>query len=183
MSVAGDAAGRPHLAAVLTLLDSYFAAINRHDFPAYRRLFIPAIQHGLQHFGAGYASIVDSAATLTGLTVTGPEGLAARVTFTGHQKPAASPNHAACDHWHITCSSSTGPADTRSGGPGLASHRRCRPAADLLIHGLIRAGRRPDTPPGVHPADARAGQLPSCVRRAAGSGHRVSGVLNYFAGS
>jgi hypothetical protein len=102
VSVAGDIAGRSHLAAVLTLLDSYFAAINRHDFPAYRRLFIPAIQAGLQHFGAGYASTVDSAATLTGLTVTGPEGLAAQVTFTSHQKPAASPNHAACDHWDIT---------------------------------------------------------------------------------
>jgi hypothetical protein len=102
VSVTTGAAGRPHLGAVLALLDSYFAAINRHDFLAYRRLFIPAIQASLQHFGAGYASTVDSAAELTGLIVTGPEGLAARVTFTSHQKPAASPNHAACDHWDIT---------------------------------------------------------------------------------
>jgi hypothetical protein len=52
--------------------------------------------------GAGYASTVDSAATLTGLIVAGPAGLAARVTFTSHQKPAASPDRAACDHWDIT---------------------------------------------------------------------------------
>ena len=32
----------------------------------------------------------------------GPAGLAARVTFTSHQNPAASPDHAACDHWDIT---------------------------------------------------------------------------------
>ena len=102
VSVAAGAAGRPHAGAVLTLLDSYFTAINDHDFPAYRRLFIPAIQAGMRHFGAGYASTVDSAATLTGLIVTGPAGLAARVTFTSHQKPAASPDHAACDHWDIT---------------------------------------------------------------------------------
>jgi hypothetical protein len=71
VSAAAGAAGRPHAGAVLTLLDSYFTAINDHDFPAYRRLFIPAIQAGMWHFGAVYASTADSAATLTGLIVTG----------------------------------------------------------------------------------------------------------------
>ena len=94
--------GDPAAAQIEVLVASYFTAINDHDFPAYRRLFIPAIQAGMRHFGAGYASTVDSAATLTGLIVTGPAGLAARVTFTSHQKPAASPDHAACDHWDIT---------------------------------------------------------------------------------
>jgi hypothetical protein len=39
---------------------------------------------------------------LTGLTATGPQGLAAMVTFVSHQNPAASPDHAACDRWHVT---------------------------------------------------------------------------------
>jgi len=33
---------------------------------------------------------------------TGPQGLAAMVTFVCHQNPAASPDHAACDRWHVT---------------------------------------------------------------------------------
>ena len=84
------------------LLDSYFSAINRHDFQAYSSLFIPAIRVSLHNFGAGYQSTRDSRARLTGLAVTGPQGLAAMVTFVSHQNPADSPDHAACDRWHIT---------------------------------------------------------------------------------
>jgi hypothetical protein len=87
---------------VLTLLDSYFSAINQHDFPAYSSLFIPAIRATMHNFGAGYQSTRDSRARLTGLAATGPEGLAAMVTFVSHQNAADSPDRAACDRWHIT---------------------------------------------------------------------------------
>jgi hypothetical protein len=87
---------------VTVLLTDYFAAINHHDFQGYARLFIPAIQATMQHFGSGYRSTVDSGATLTGVVPTGPQGLAATVTFTSHQDPAASPDHAACNRWDIT---------------------------------------------------------------------------------
>jgi hypothetical protein len=87
---------------VIMLLDSYFSDINQHDFPAYSRLFIPAIRATMHNFDAGYQSTRDSRARLTGLAATGPEGLAAMVTFVSHQNPADSPDHAACNRWHIT---------------------------------------------------------------------------------
>jgi hypothetical protein len=100
--IAPAAAGQPHVNRVVTLLDSYFSAINRHDFQAYSSLFIPAIRVSLHNFGAGYQSTRDSRARLTGLATTGPQGLAAMVTFVSHQNPADSPDHAACDRWHVT---------------------------------------------------------------------------------
>ena len=100
--IAPAVAIEPHAQQVVTVLDSYFSAINRHDFPAYRSLFIPAIRVSLHVFGAGYQSTRDSRARLTGLAATGPLGLAAAVTFVSHQIPADSPDHAACDRWHIT---------------------------------------------------------------------------------
>jgi len=102
VAVAPAAAQVPHVQPVVTLLSNYFTAINRHDFQGYVSLFIPAIRASMQRFGRGYASTVDSDATLTGLVATGPQGLAATVTFTSHQHPADSPDHAACDRWDIT---------------------------------------------------------------------------------
>ena len=100
--IAPAAAGQPHVNQVVTVLDSYFSAINRHDFQAYSSLFIPAIRVSPHNFGAGFHSTRDSRATLTGLATTGPQGLAAMVTFVSHQNPAHSPDHAACDRWHVT---------------------------------------------------------------------------------
>ena len=100
--IAPAVAIQPHAQLVVTVLDSYFSAINRHDFQAYRSLFIPAIRVSLHNFGAGYQSTRDSRARLTGLAATGPLGLAATVTFVSHQTAADSPDHAACDRWHIT---------------------------------------------------------------------------------
>ena len=102
VTVAPAAAVQPHVHRVVMLLDSYFSAINRHDFQAYSSLFIPAIRVGLHNFGTAYQSTRDSRARLTGLSVTGPQGLAATVTFVSHQNPAESPDRAACDRWHIT---------------------------------------------------------------------------------
>jgi hypothetical protein len=102
VTVTPAAATEPHVDPVLMVLDSYFSAINQHDFPAYSSLFVPAIRATMHNFGAGYQSTRDSRARLTGLAATGPEGLAAMVTFVSHQNAADSPDHAACDRWHIT---------------------------------------------------------------------------------
>lgn len=102
VTVTPATAVQPHVDPVVILLDSYFSAINQHDFPAYSSLFIPAIRATMHNFGAGYQSTRDSRARLTGLAPTGPEGLAAMVTFVSHQNPADSPDHAACDRWHVT---------------------------------------------------------------------------------
>ena len=101
VTVTPAAAGQPHVHRVVTLLHRYFSAINRHDFQAYSGLFIPAIRVGMHNFGAAYQSTRDARARLTGLSATGPQGLAAMVTFVSHQNPASSPDHAACDRWHI----------------------------------------------------------------------------------
>jgi hypothetical protein len=102
VTVTPAAAAEPHVHPVIMLLDSYFSALNQRDFPAYSSLFIPAIRATMHGFGPGYQSTRDSRARLTGLARTGPEGLAAMVTFVSHQNPADSPDHAACDRWHIT---------------------------------------------------------------------------------
>jgi hypothetical protein len=102
VTITPAAASLPHVHRVVTLLDHYFSAINRHDFPAYSSLFIPAIRVSMRNFAAAYQSTRDSRARLTGLSATGPQGLAARVTFVSHQNPADSPDHAACDRWHVT---------------------------------------------------------------------------------
>jgi hypothetical protein len=102
VTVTSAAAVQPHVHPVVMLLDNYFSAINQHDFPAYSSLFIPAIRATMHNFDAGYHSTRDSRARLTGLAATGPEGLAATVTFVSHQNPANSPDHAGCDRWHIT---------------------------------------------------------------------------------
>ena len=100
--VAPDVGFQPHAHRVALLLDRYFGAINQHDFQAYSSLFIPAIRVSMHNFGSGYQSTRDSRTALTGLVPTGPQGLAAMVTFVSHQNPAESPDHAMCDRWHIT---------------------------------------------------------------------------------
>ena len=102
VTVTPGAAVQPHVHGVVALLDTYFSAINQHDFQAYSSLFIPAIRATMHNFGPGYLSTRDSRARLTGLAPTGPQGLAAMVTFVSHQNPANSPDHAACDRWHVT---------------------------------------------------------------------------------
>jgi hypothetical protein len=102
VTVTPAAAGQPHVHRVVTLLDNYFSAINQHDFPAYSSLFIPAIRVSRHNFAAAYQSTRDSRARLTRLAATGPQGLAAMVTFVSHQNPADSPDHAACNRWHVT---------------------------------------------------------------------------------
>jgi hypothetical protein len=104
VSVAAGAGGRAGPAAVAAFLTGYFAAINRHDYGGYLRLFGPGSRRSLSAAGfrAGYKTTRDSAETLTGVTAAGPGEVAAAVTFTSRQAPAASPLQAACVRWRIT---------------------------------------------------------------------------------
>ena len=98
------AASGPHTAAVVAFLTRYFTAINDHDFAAYKRLFSTSLRGGLSRtaFARGYGSSQDSQATLQSIAGTGQAELAAAVTFTSHQRPAASPKHTACNVWTIS---------------------------------------------------------------------------------
>jgi hypothetical protein len=95
---------QPGSAAVAAFLTRYFAAINRHDYTGYLQLFGPGSRRSLSvaGFRRGYASTRDSAETLTGITAGSPGEVAATVTFTSRQAPAASAAHAACERWRIT---------------------------------------------------------------------------------
>jgi hypothetical protein len=104
VAIAAGARGRPGAAAVAAFLTRYFAAINRHDYRGYLRLFGPGSRRSLSAAGfrAGYGTTRDSAETLTEIPVAGRGEMAAAVTFTSRQAPAASPVHAACVRWRIT---------------------------------------------------------------------------------
>jgi hypothetical protein len=104
VAIAPTAAGQPHVQQVAALLKTYFGSINSRDYVGYSRLFIPQMRESVQNFNAGYRSTTDSGATLAGLSATGADGLAATVTFTSHQLPADSPDHAACDKWDVVLS-------------------------------------------------------------------------------
>jgi hypothetical protein len=89
---------------VLAWVESYFTAINAHDYQAYISLLSPrlAANYSATDFANGYGSTVDSAATLTGITDQGG-GEAATVSFTSHQNPSQSVNgQDSCDLWTIT---------------------------------------------------------------------------------
>jgi hypothetical protein len=100
--VAPSAEGGPDLQAVTTLLQSYFTAINQHDYAAYTSLLAPSMaqQNPASVFASG--STTDTDETLTALSATGSSGLAATVTFTSSQQPAESPDNSSCDEWIIT---------------------------------------------------------------------------------
>jgi hypothetical protein len=98
------AAAAPHAAAVLTLLNRYFHAINSHAYGAYERLFSPAMRSGLSAaaFTAGFGTSHDSAVTLHSISDLGPGELAAVMSFTSHQQAAGSATQTSCTTWHIT---------------------------------------------------------------------------------
>jgi hypothetical protein len=86
---------------IAALLDSYFDAVNRHQYSEYSSLFEPHHQLTAGQFRAGYRTTHDSNAVLVGL-IAQRHGLTATVTFQSHQQPASSPNHARCTDWRIT---------------------------------------------------------------------------------
>jgi hypothetical protein len=89
---------------VARLLNSYFTAINHHDYQAYAALLDPAAaaRETPARFARGYGTTTDSDATLTSITDLGNGREAASVTFASHQAPSASPDGSSCDVWSIT---------------------------------------------------------------------------------
>lgn len=104
VSVAPLAASSPYETTVLSLLVSYFTAINDHDFTAYQQLFDPELRaaESATVFSAGYGTTTDSAITLTSIGVIGTGELVAEVTFVSHQQPVASPTDSACTAWTVS---------------------------------------------------------------------------------
>jgi hypothetical protein len=104
VALAAGLRGRPGAAGLDALVTRYFAAINRHDYRGYLRLFGPGSGRSLSAAGfrAGYGTTRDSAETLRGMTALGAGEVAATVTFTSRQAPSATPAHAACLRWRIT---------------------------------------------------------------------------------
>lgn len=87
-----------------SFLNSYFTAINGHDYQQYRALLDRKLRRdeSLQAFTNGYSSTSDSAATLTSIYSVGGGEIGAAVSFTSHQSPAQSPTDTGCTTWDIT---------------------------------------------------------------------------------
>jgi hypothetical protein len=101
VAVAPSVAAQSGEQQVVSFLQSYFAAINAHNYAKYAALVAPPQRPTLAQFEGGYSSTADSAATLTGMTPTGT-GVAATVKFTSHQSPSESPTGTGCTMWRIT---------------------------------------------------------------------------------
>jgi len=95
------AAQQPGEQQVISFLQSYFTAINNHDYGQYASLVTPSQRPSPTVFENGFGTTTDSNATLTGLVPYGT-GVAANVKFTSNQSPSESPDGASCNAWHIT---------------------------------------------------------------------------------
>jgi len=116
--------------AVVAFLNSYFTAINAHNYAAYNALLDPQLQQNDSQstFDSGYATTKDSAETLTGITGTGGGGEAATVSFTSHQSPADSATNSSCTSWTITLylePNGTGYLDSPAPSGYHASYQAC----------------------------------------------------------
>ena len=101
VTASAAAAQQPGEQQVVSFLQSYFTAINNHDYGGYASLVTSSMRPTPAEFENGFGTTTDSKATLTGLVPYGT-GVAAAVKFTNNQSPSASPDGAACDVWHIT---------------------------------------------------------------------------------
>src|SRR5215468_9527929 len=101
VAVSAAAAQQPGEQQVVSFLQSYFTAINNHDYGQYASLVTSSQRPTPAEFENGFGTTTDSNATLTGLVPYGT-GMAATVKFTSNQSPSASPDGASCDAWHIT---------------------------------------------------------------------------------
>jgi hypothetical protein len=125
------AASKPGARTAAHLVSSYFAAINRRDYAAYRKLLAPGSRQGLTRraFSSGYASTRDTRVTLRALRARPHRGRAASVTFTSHQRAADSPVRASCTRWHVTLflvPSGSGYLIGPAPASYHATYRRCR---------------------------------------------------------
>src|SRR5215469_3554940 len=101
VAVSAAAAQQPGEQQVVSFLQSYFTAINNHDYGQYASLVTSSQRPTPAEFENGFGTTTDSNVTLTGLVPYGT-GEAATVKFTSNQSPSASPDGASCDAWHIT---------------------------------------------------------------------------------
>jgi hypothetical protein len=101
VAVAASAAQGPDEPHVLQFLQTYFTAINNHDYGRYAPLVMSAQRPTPAQFQNGFSTTTDSAATLTALAPT-PTGVAATLSFTSHQSPSQSPTSTNCNRWRIT---------------------------------------------------------------------------------
>jgi hypothetical protein len=104
VAMTAAAAGDADAPAILSFLDSYFTAINTHDYQAYDALLSPQLQQEITQpaFDSGYQGTSDSAETLAGVSAASSGDTAAAVTFTSHQDPDAADNDESCTDWQIT---------------------------------------------------------------------------------
>jgi hypothetical protein len=105
VAVSGPAQSDPVEPQVLSWVESYFTAINAHDYNAYVSLLGSQLAANVTpaSFTHGFGSTRDSAATLTSISDEGSGYEAATVSFTSHQNPSQSVNgQDSCDLWTIT---------------------------------------------------------------------------------
>jgi hypothetical protein len=115
---------------VASLLDSYFTAINTHDYQRFRAVLGQQMQQieTPQRFATGFRSTSASGAVLIGLSATAGGRVAAIVDFTSRQWPADSPDHLSCTRWTITLYLQPAAGTYLVGVPRAgyqASHRSC----------------------------------------------------------
>jgi hypothetical protein len=104
VQTAPTVAGNPQAAPIVSLLDSYFTAINGRDYQSYLSLLTAPERQGLTaaRFASGFASTTDTGEMLTGISPA-DGATVATVTFTSHQNPADSVNgHQTCTRWRIS---------------------------------------------------------------------------------
>jgi hypothetical protein len=131
IQVSAAAAASPAAGPVQDVLASYFTAINQHDYQQYASLLTPALQQGVTpaSFASGYGSTTDSGMTLTSIASADSGSVAASVTFTSQQDPAASPDGSACDDWQITLYLQPDGGSYQIGSPPSGYHAAYAPCA------------------------------------------------------
>jgi len=101
VTIAPGVSQQSDAAQVASFLQTFFTAINNHNYDQYVLLLQPRLRPTVAQFNSGYRGTRDVNATLTGLTTTAG-GVAATVTFTSHQPADNSATHTACTDWNVT---------------------------------------------------------------------------------
>lgn len=103
VAISAAAASDPSAPRIAAFLDKYFAAINSHNYQAYEALLGPQVPRMTSsQFDSGYGSTADSQETLREISSAAGGDSVAQVTFTSHQRSAASATNSACTVWNIS---------------------------------------------------------------------------------
>lgn len=104
VEIAPALAPRPETAAVVGVLGTYFAAINRRDYRSYRTTLVdrPGRAHSEAEFRRRYRSTTDSGVRLLGLRAGDGGSWVASVGFTSRQAAVDSPDGTStCLRWSV----------------------------------------------------------------------------------